>query len=80
MTEDQAKSENDTNSYFFFTRSENLGWECPRCGVVYAPHIHRCDCGRRSMPTYPPPMDWTYYQGPYPIYTDNNAGERENNG
>lgn len=21
----------------------NYGWECPACGVVYAPHIRQCD-------------------------------------
>lgn len=21
----------------------NLGWECPKCGRCYAPHVDRCD-------------------------------------
>lgn len=20
------------------------GWECPRCGTIWAPHIPKCDC------------------------------------
>lgn len=30
--------------------SNSTGWECPRCGKVWAPWISQCDCSRN---------DWT---------------------
>ena len=42
----------------------NQGWECPKCGKVYAPSIIQClTCGKNTYPTppYPQPYPITYY-------------------
>lgn len=39
----------------------NIGWECPRCGKIHAPHIDSCDCSK--------PGEWAPNQWPtYPTY------------
>lgn len=25
-------------------KTENIGWQCPKCLVVYAPNIEKCEC------------------------------------
>jgi len=25
-------------------KTENIGWQCPNCLVVYAPKVDRCEC------------------------------------
>jgi uncharacterized OB-fold protein len=25
-------------------KTENMGWQCPNCLVVYAPSVQRCEC------------------------------------
>ena len=25
-------------------QSENMGWQCPKCLVVYAPSVEKCEC------------------------------------
>ena len=25
-----------------------MGWQCPRCGVVHAPHVASCQCSLRT--------------------------------
>ena len=26
-------------------KTENIGWQCPNCLVVYAPNVNNCSCG-----------------------------------
>lgn len=26
-------------------QTENIGWQCPNCLVVYAPNVNNCSCG-----------------------------------
>jgi hypothetical protein len=26
-------------------KTENMGWQCPNCLVVYAPSVEKCECG-----------------------------------
>lgn len=28
----------------------NLGWECPKCGQVWAPWVHQCNCRWDTAP------------------------------
>ena len=25
-------------------KTENIGWQCPKCLVVYAPSVEKCEC------------------------------------
>lgn len=25
-------------------QTENMGWQCPKCLVVYAPSVEKCEC------------------------------------
>ncbi len=46
----------------------DLGWECPRCHVVHAPHVDECRCVAdvgtiywpRPYPQAPQPLTWPY--------------------
>lgn len=29
--------------------SENIGWECPRCHKINAPHVNQCDCVKQKV-------------------------------
>lgn len=46
----------------------NQGWECPKCGSVYAPHIVKCfTCSNNGFggtwPKYPWQSPWTVTWG-----------------
>lgn len=28
-----------------------MGWECPRCHAIYAPHVHQCICAPPAITT-----------------------------
>ena len=30
----------------------NKGWECPRCGKVWAPWVECCDCRKQTIPDH----------------------------
>lgn len=32
-------------------RNPNMGWQCPRCGTVHAPHIDSCRCNYGTSTT-----------------------------
>lgn len=48
------------------------GWECPKCGRVYAPGVAQCFyCGQKTTPWVDPYHPWrpsTYQTAPQPIY------------
>lgn len=33
-------------------REQHMGWECPKCGAIYAPWITGCYCFRSKYPTW----------------------------
>lgn len=54
-------------------RPGSYGWQCPRCGVVYAPNVQscRCSCSTPSGPkiTINPPLPYIlpYEVGDFPV-------------
>jgi len=33
------------------------GWVCPKCGLVWAPHVNFCGCANTTpQPWFPPPF------------------------
>lgn len=62
---------------------QNVGWECPKCGACFAPHVTRCEncVGNVFSPVYPQPYEYTpavpmypYGNGTYIISSDNLSG------
>lgn len=55
----------------------NMGWICPRCDKVHAPHVSGCDCRPlpdligKPLPTYPTPEITKWPIGPLPPYVPN---------
>lgn len=63
-----------------------IGWECPKCGAVYAPWVAKCSANHTTStitsnwpPAVYPKPHWTppYIQGgqtaPMPVYHSANA-------
>jgi hypothetical protein len=44
-------------------KTENMGWQCPNCLVVYAPSIQRCECSVVLNQTNPLPKDYISFSG-----------------
>ena len=64
QTIDKVTSTYDPNIYEWTapSRSEK-GWECPRCGQIWAPWITKCDCSKTHTT-----ITWTCGTGVVPDY------------
>jgi hypothetical protein len=53
-------------------RNENIGWECPKCGICYAPTVQKCsNCipklDTNTLPTASP-LGSIHYGSPFVLY------------
>lgn len=62
------------------SKNIKMGWKCPECGTVYAPHVNECTRYHAPINTYvwPPyyvwPIPWQVHPNPYITYTDSTVG------